>query len=185
MALPQTPADLEQIIAQAQTPDGPLARFVAIRAAVQETKVSVSCRCWPQERYAEVRDDIRRVAMPYAGAEVRFPSEPFPAMICPERHARRLAHHPRRTVGQDMVTELRAAFPPLSGEDFALFLNRIPGTYTFLGVHTPGTPITTSCPHYPDFSPDERTIGVAVRAMAGWIAERTNRRQAQSASFPA
>ncbi|MFJ8748801.1 M20 family metallopeptidase [Streptomyces sp. NPDC102441] len=175
VALPQTSADLEQIIADAQTPDGPLARFVAVRAAAQDAKVSVSYRCWPQERYVEVRENIRRAAMPYAGAGVRFPAEPFPAMVCSERDARPLARHLRRSVGQDMVTELCAAFPPFSGEDFALYLDRIPGTYTFLGVHTPGTPITTSYPHYPDFSPDERAIGVGVRAMAGWIAERTHR----------
>jgi metal-dependent amidase/aminoacylase/carboxypeptidase family protein len=175
VTLPQTPADLERLIAEAQTPDGPLARFVAVRAKAQEAKVSVSYRCWPQERYAEVRESIRRVAMPYAGAEVSFPAEPFPAMVCPERDARLLAHHLRRTVGKDKVTELCAAFPPFSGEDFALFLDRIPGTYTFLGVHAPGTPITTSYPHYPDFAPDERAIGVGVRAMARWIAERTHR----------
>ncbi|MFD0308477.1 M20 family metallopeptidase [Streptomyces sp. NPDC127119] len=173
--LPQTPADLERIVADAQTPDGPLARFVAVRATAQEAEVSVSYRCWPQERYVEVRDSIRRVAMPYTGAGVSFPVEPFPAMVCPEHDARLLARHLRRTVGQDMVTELRAAFPPFSGEDFALFLNRIPGTYTFLGVRTPGMPITTSYPHYPDFSPDERAIGVGVRAMAGWIAKRTHK----------
>ncbi|WP_326790647.1 M20 metallopeptidase family protein [Streptomyces sp. NBC_00151] len=177
VALPRTPADLERIIAAAQIPDGPLARFVAVQASAQEAKVSVSYRCWPQERYAEVRESIRRMAMPYAGAEVRFPAEPFPAMVCPERDARLLARHLRHTVGQDKVTELCAAFPPFSGEDFALFLDRIPGTYTFLGVHTPGTPITASYPHYPDFSPDERAIGVGVRAMAGWIVERTHKTQ--------
>jgi amidohydrolase len=178
--LPQTPADLERIVADAQTPNGPLARFVAVRAAAQEAKVSVSYRCWPQERYVEVRESIRRVAMPYAGAVVSFPAEPFPAMVCSERDARLLAHHLRRTVGQDMVTELCAAFPPFSGEDFALFLNRIPGTYTFLGVRAPGTSITTSYPHYPGFSPDERAIGVGVRAMARWIAERTHKAQGLS-----
>nr|WP_051853517.1 amidohydrolase [Streptomyces aureocirculatus] len=178
--LPQTPADLERIVADAQTPNGPLARFVAVRAAAQEAKVSVSYRCWPQERYAQVRESIRRVAMPYAGATVSFPAEPFPAMVCSERDARLLTHHLRRTVGQDTVTELCAAFPPFSGEDFALFLNRIPGTYTFLGVRAPGTSIATSYPHYPDFSPDERAIGVGVRAMAGWIAERTHSAQGLS-----
>lgn len=175
VALPRTAEDLERIIADAQRPDGPLARFVAVRAAAQDAKVRVSSRCWPPERYMEVREDIRRVAMPHAGAEVRFPAEPFPAMVCSARDARPLAHHLRRTLGQGMVTELRAAFPPFSGEDFALFLDRLPGTYTFLGVHAPGTPITTGYPHFPDFSPDERAIGVGVRAMAGWIAKRTHR----------
>ncbi|WP_435603528.1 M20 metallopeptidase family protein [Streptomyces sp. bgisy130] len=174
VALPQTPADLEQIVADAQTPHGPLAEFVAVRARAQEAKVSVSYRCWPPERYREVRQDIQRLATSYPGAGVSFPAEPFPAMVCPERDARVLAHHLRRTLGRDAVTELHAAFPPFSGEDFALYLDRVPGTFTFLGVRAPSAPITTSYPHYPDFAPDERAIGVGVRAMAGWISERTH-----------
>lgn len=175
VAPPQTPADIERLLADALTPDGPLARFVAVRARAQEAGVSVSYRCWPQERYGEVRADIRRLAMSWAGAGVHFPAEPFPAMVCPEREARMLAHHLRRTVGRDAVTELHAAFPPFSGEDFALYLDRVPGTFTFLGVRAPHAPITAGYPHYADFAPDERAVGVGVRAMAGWIAERTHR----------
>ncbi|BDH11159.1 M20 metallopeptidase family protein [Streptomyces hygroscopicus] len=177
VALPRTPTDLERIVADALTPNGPLARFVAVRARAQEAEVSVSYRCWPQERYLDVRTDIRRLATSCAGARVSFPGEPFPAMVCPERDARVLARHLRRTLGRDAVTELHAAFPPFSGEDFALYLDRVPGTFTFLGVRAPGTPVTTSYPHYPDFAPDERALGIGVRAMAGWIAERTHRAQ--------
>ncbi|MGW2899037.1 M20 metallopeptidase family protein [Streptomyces sp. NPDC001212] len=183
VALPQTPADLERIVADAKTPNGPLAQFVAVRATAQEATVKVSYRCWPPERYVEVREDIRRASLPYAGAATRFPAEPFPAMVCPARDANLLARHLRHTVGRDTVTELRAAFPPFSGEDFALYLDRIPGTYTFLGVRAPGAAITTSYPHYPDFSPDERAIGVGVRAMAGWIAERTHGTQGLPGGF--
>ncbi|KAK1179375.1 amidohydrolase [Streptomyces sp. NBS 14/10] len=170
---PQTPADLERMVADVQTPEGPLARFVAVRARAQEAKVSVSYRCWPQERYAEVRADIRRLAGAYgAAAGVSFPAEPFPAMVCPEPDARALARHLHHTLGADTVTELHAAFP-FNGEDFALYLDRVPGTYTFLGVRAPGAPITACYPHYPDFAPDERAIGIGVRAMAGWVAQRT------------
>ncbi|MFE4589582.1 M20 metallopeptidase family protein [Streptomyces laurentii] len=172
VSVPQTPADLERHVADVETPDGPLARFVALRARAQEATVSASYRCWPPDRYAEVRADIRRMSLRYAGAATRFPSEPFPAMVCPEREGDLLARHLRRTAGEDAVVELHAAFP-FNGEDFALYLDRIPGTYTFLGVRAHGAPITTSYPHYPDFTPDERAIGVGVKAMAGWLAERT------------
>ncbi|WP_050800008.1 M20 metallopeptidase family protein [Streptomyces himastatinicus] len=174
VAQPRTPADLERLIADAQVPGGPLARFVALRASAQDGKVNVSYRCWPQERYREVRADIRRLAAAYPGASVSFPADPFPAMVCPEPDGRRLARHLRRTVGRDAVVELHAAFPPFSGEDFALYLDRVPGTYTFLGVRAPGAPVTTAYPHFPDFAPDERAIGLGVRAMAGWIAERAS-----------
>ncbi|MET9527664.1 M20 metallopeptidase family protein [Streptomyces coeruleorubidus] len=172
---PQTPADIERMVTDAQTPEGPFARFVALRASAQETKVSVSYRCWPQERYTEVREEIRRLAEPYAGAAVSFPAEPFPALVCPEPDARALARHLRHRLGRDSVATLHSAFPPFSGEDYALYLERVPGTYTFLGVRAPGAPITAGYPHFPDFAPDERSIGIGVRAMAGWIAERTHR----------
>ncbi|MET9251386.1 hypothetical protein [Nonomuraea sp. NPDC003709] len=67
---------------------------------------------------------------------------------------------------------LQAAVP-FSGEDFALFLDRLPGTYTFLGVRAPGAAIETSYPYFGAFTPDERAIGHGVRATAGWLATRT------------
>ncbi|MEV4439480.1 amidohydrolase [Streptomyces sp. NPDC049577] len=169
---PTTTAALEQLVADLQVPDGPLARFTAVRARAQDATVSVAYRCWPPERYTEVRADVRRLAEPYPGSRVSFPADPFPAMVCPERETAALARHLRRTLGPDAVTELHAAIP-FSGEDFALYLDRIPGTYTFLGVRTPGAPVTTAYPHYPGFTPDERAIGVGVRAMTRWLAERT------------
>ncbi|MGW4021579.1 M20 metallopeptidase family protein [Streptomyces sp. NPDC005009] len=173
VAVPQTPADLQRLVDDARTPDGPLARFLAVRAVAQEAKVSVSYRCWPQERYVEVREAVRRAVMQYAGASVRFPAEPFPALVCPERETRLLAQHLRRTLGRDSVITLHAAFPPFSGEDFALYLDSIPGTYTFLGVRAPGASITTSYPHFPDFSPDEQAIGTGVLALAGCVNSAT------------
>ncbi|WP_405796278.1 M20 family metallopeptidase [Streptomyces sp. NBC_01506] len=169
---PETPEELERLITDVQTPDGPLARFVNLRAWTEEAKVSVSYRCWPEERYVEVREDIRRLAMTHSGTGVSFPADPFPAMVCPERDALVLARHLRRALDRTAVTRLHAAFP-YNGEDFALYLDHVPGTFTFLGVRTPGSPITTSFPHFPDFTPDEGAIGLATRAMTGWLANRT------------
>ena len=67
------------------------------------------------------------------------------------------------------------AAPPFNGEDYALFGQRIPVTYSFLGVRAPGAPVPTAFPHHVDFEPDERAIGTGVRAMAGWLAERARR----------
>ena len=67
------------------------------------------------------------------------------------------------------------AAPPFNGEDYALFGRRIPVTYSFLGVRSPGAPIPTAFPHHVAFEPDERAIGTGVRAMAGWLAERGRR----------
>jgi metal-dependent amidase/aminoacylase/carboxypeptidase family protein len=176
---PQTLEDMEQLLVDLGTPDGPLARFVNIQHATPQPSqdgsltVATSYRCWPEARYLEVRDDIRAIAAGY-GADAEFPDAPFPALLSPERDGTRLERHLRRSLGPEQVSRMQAA-PPFNGEDFALFGQRIPVTYTFLGVRSPGALVTTGFPHHVDFEPDERAIGTGVRAMAGWLAERARR----------
>lgn len=171
---PTAPADLEELVANIQKPHGPLTEFVYLRAQVpaDRAEVLVSYRCWPQERYVAIREDIHRLAGSYDG-EVTFQPAPFPAMVCPEREGHAIERYLRHTLGRDKVRTLHAAIP-FSGEDFALFLNQIPGTFSFLGVRTPGAAIETSYPHFGTFTPDERAIGHGVRAMASWLANRTD-----------
>jgi metal-dependent amidase/aminoacylase/carboxypeptidase family protein len=168
---PATPAELDELVRSVQTPDGPLAEFVYMRAQATETEVRVSYRCWPEERYVAIRAEINRLAQSYGGATVTFPPAPFPAMVSPEREGRAVERYLRHAVGWDGVTRLYAAIP-FSGEDFSLFLDEVPGTYTFLGVRSPGAAVETSYPHFGTFDPDERAIGHGVRAMAGWLADR-------------
>lgn len=174
---PATSEDLEQLVADIQAQDSPLARFIFMQAQASDAEgrveVRVSCRCWPEDRYAEIRQDIRRLARSAGEASVTFPNDPFPAMVCPEREGQAIKRYLRQTAGRDRVRTLHAAVP-YSGEDFALFLDRVPGTFTFLGVRAPGAAIETSYPHFGTFSPDERAIGYGVRAMAGWLAGRTS-----------
>jgi amidohydrolase len=175
VARPAGSADLERLVAEVQTPHGPLARCVFMQTRVSEAtdraEVQVSYRCWPENRYVEVREDIHRLARRAGGASAAFPNDPFPAMVTPPADGQTLRRYLDRTVGQDRTRLMHAAIP-FSGEDFALFLNRLPGTYTFLGVRTPGAAVETSYPHFSAFNPDERAIGHGVRAMAGWLAER-------------
>jgi metal-dependent amidase/aminoacylase/carboxypeptidase family protein len=165
---PASPPEMERLLVDLQIPGGPLTEFVYMRAEASGADVQVSYRCWPEDRYVAVRADVDRLARAYDGATVAFPNDPFPAMICPERENLAL----KRYLGRDRVVTVHAALP-FKGEDFALFLDRIPGTYAFLGVRTPGAGIETSFPHLGTFTPDERAIGHGVRAMAGWLARRT------------
>ncbi|MBE1488313.1 metal-dependent amidase/aminoacylase/carboxypeptidase family protein [Plantactinospora soyae] len=175
---PTVPADLERLVADVQTPNGPLTNFVFMQARAAEiegrAEVQVVYRCWPEDRYVEIRESIHRLARSAGGASVTFPSDPFPAMVCPEREGRALERYLHQTVGRDQVRRMHAAIP-FNGEDFALFLDRLPGTFTFLGVRSPGAAIETSYPHFGAFNPDERAIGHGVRAMAGWLAGRSGR----------
>jgi amidohydrolase len=169
---PATPEALEQLAVDFQTPNGPLAEFVFMRAGADQAEVRLSYRCWPEERYVQVREDIHRLAGSVAGATVTFAGDPFPAMKCPERDSLAVKRHLQRTFGRDHVGTMYASVP-FNGEDFALFFDRLPGTYTFLGVRAPGAGIETSYPHFVSFTPDERAIGYGTRAMAGWLASRT------------
>lgn len=173
---PATTADLERLVADIQKPHGPLARSVFMQTGVSEGRdradVQVTYRCWPENRHAEIRENIRRFARHVGGASVDFPNDPFPAMVTPQAEGQALKRYLRRTFGRDSTGTVRAAIP-FSGEDFGLFLDQIPGSYTFLGVRRPGASIETSYPHFGAFDPDERAIGHGVRAMAGWLATRT------------
>jgi metal-dependent amidase/aminoacylase/carboxypeptidase family protein len=170
---PLTTADLERMLADIQMPDSPLARFVFIQARAAESAVQVSFRCWPQDRYTEVRTAVHDLAAAAGATSVTFPNDPFPAMVVPEREGRALQKFLHHEIGPGRTRQLHASIP-FNGEDFALFLDRIPGTYTFLGVRAPGAAIETASPHYGPFDPDDRAIGHGVRAMAAWLATRTS-----------
>jgi metal-dependent amidase/aminoacylase/carboxypeptidase family protein len=164
---PSSPADLERLVDEIQMPHGPLERFVFMQAqpvpiAGGGVDVRFSYRCWPEDRYVEVRRDISRL-----GPAV-FPNDPFPALVTPPVEG----HAIQRFLEKTERTGVMYAPIPYNGEDFALFLKRIPGTYSFLGVRRPGSAIETSYPHYVTFDPDERAIGYGVRAMSGWLATR-------------
>lgn len=176
IAPPRNLEEMEQLLVDLGTPDGPLSRFLNVQHAAPvpgddgRVTVDFSYRCWPEDRYHEVRDTIDRIAVRYDG-RTAFPDDPFPALVCPEEDSTRLERHLRQALGDDHVTRLHAA-APFNGEDYALFGRQLPVTYTYLGVRSPGAPVTTAFPHHVDFDPDERAIAVGVRAMAGWLAER-------------
>lgn len=169
---PDSSAKREQLVSDLQIPDGPLAQFVYMRAQASGAEIRLSYRCWPEERYAAIREGVSRLAATAGGATVSFPADPFPAMVCPEPEGEAMQRYLHRAVGPDRVVRLHAALP-FNGEDFALFLGRAPGTYTLLGVRSPGSSIESSSPHFGAFEPDERAIGYGVRVMAGWLAGRT------------
>jgi metal-dependent amidase/aminoacylase/carboxypeptidase family protein len=73
-----------------------------------------------------------------------------------------------RAVGE--VVTLQAAYP-FNGEDFALFLQRVPGAMIFLGVANEAAGLH-GITHATDFGADERAIGIGVRAVVGLLSDR-------------
>jgi amidohydrolase len=80
----------------------------------------------------------------------------------------------RSALGADKVVE---AEPVMAAEDFALYLQKIPGVFMFLGVRAPGK-TTSSYLHTPTFDPDESAILAGVRVGAALLTAYTSRLQA-------
>lgn len=172
---PRTPDELTRLIDNLQTPDGPLATFVLAGSQLTAdshgaVRLQLWLRTWPDDRYPRLRDDVRRLAGSVAGAQVDFPQPPFPAMVCSPALSLAAADHLRGVAGVSAVKVLHAAFP-FNGEDFALFLRRVPGAMFYLGVANPDAGLN-GVPHAPDFAADEDAIGLGVRAMAGLLLSR-------------
>lgn len=65
------------------------------------------------------------------------------------------------------------AMYPFNGDDFAIFLQNVPGAMFYPGVADPSAGIN-GAPHTPDFAADDRAIAIGVRTMAGFLASRVN-----------
>lgn len=139
-----------------QTPDG-------------QPVVNVLLRVWPQERHAELRAQVKRLAAA-AGGTVEFPGDPFPAMVNSAELSTAAGRFLSAELGPECVVWARASWP-FNCEDFALFLNEAPGAQFYLGVADAQTGMN-GAPHTPDFAADERAIGHGVRAMSSLLIDR-------------
>ncbi|TDD31046.1 M20/M25/M40 family metallo-hydrolase [Actinomadura sp. KC06] len=172
----ETTEDAEKLVRDLQRPDGPLAGFVLMHAGVAPGegggfRVQGAYRCWPEERWTRLRAEIRGLAAAEGAGEPTFPPEPFPAMINNPRLSEFAAGRFRHALGPRGALTMHAAFP-FNGEDFSLFLRRVPGAMFFLGVRPEGGGVWESMPHSTAFTPDERAIGVGIRAIARLLSDR-------------
>jgi metal-dependent amidase/aminoacylase/carboxypeptidase family protein len=171
---PATPGQFRQLAEDMQTPDGPLARFVVAGSALSSGEDGVCVhgwlRAWPDDRYAAIRDDVRRWVDALPGARVEFTKDPFPSMICSPPLNAAANTYLRGALGADAVMALSAAYP-FNGDDFAFFLHQVPGAMFYLGVANQDEGLN-AITHSPYFAADETAIGFGVRAMAGFLSSR-------------
>jgi amidohydrolase len=180
---PQTPQDFAALLAALQAADGPLARFIYTRSWITpgdhpgQARVHGRIKTGADDLYVSVREQISQLARqasgPQAAANVTFRDAVFPAMRCSPGLSIAAGDYLRSVFGHAAVAEIRSWFP-FNSEDFALFLNRVPGAMFFLGAGDPANPADpyNAIPHAPNFTADEQAIGTGTRAMAGWLASR-------------
>jgi amidohydrolase len=105
---------------------------------------------------------IDSVASAYGvSAELSY-SRNVPPTVNDAMSSAMLAAAVEQTLGPDAVVSTPQS---LGGEDFAWYLESVPGAYARLGVRTPGADRQLDI-HQPTFDVDERAIGVGVHVMA-------------------
>ena len=123
-------------------------------------------RCLDDEAWHGAPDLLRElidsVATAYGvRAELAY-SRNVPPTVNDPMSSAMLAAAAEQTLGADAVVTTPQS---LGGEDFAWYLESVPGSYARLGVRTPGSGRELDI-HQPTFDVDERAIGVGVHVMA-------------------
>ena len=123
-------------------------------------------RCLDDEAWHGAPDLLRElidsVATAYGvRAELTY-SRNVPPTVNDPMSSAMLAAAAEQTLGADAVVTTPQS---LGGEDFAWYLESVPGSYARLGVRTPGSAQALDI-HQPTFDVDERAIGVGLRVMA-------------------
>jgi amidohydrolase len=113
-----------------------------------------------------VADAIRAVAAPFGvGVDVDY-RRGVPPVVNDAACTAMLGLVAADVLGVDSVTETEQS---LGGEDFAWYLDRVPGALARLGVRGPGEEGTHDL-HQGNFDVDERAVAVGVRLLAGTAA---------------
>lgn len=128
-----------------------------IRTYDQEVREAI------QRRLGEILDGVTAAA----GATYEMEMHPYaPPLVNDPELAERLRPAMVRAVGAGNVVDVA---PVMGAEDFAHYVQEIPGFYWRLGVVAPGT--TSGALHTPTFRADDTAIPVGIRVMTSLVLE--------------
>lgn len=88
-------------------------------------------------------------------------TEELPVLVNSQEMSDIASRAAKETFGDNCITKMT---PSMAGDDFALYAERIPGCYVFMGVTPPGQKAASL--HSPKFNPDERVIPMATALLA-------------------
>lgn len=118
-----------------------------------------------QERVRSIAKLVTRANR--CGARTRFPGSDYPPTIN-DPHCWDLA----RKVAEELLGEGRAKETPpvMAGEDFAFYLQRIPGCFVYIGVRNEEAGSTHGL-HHPRFKVDENALPIGAALHASFAIE--------------
>ena len=115
---------------------------------------------------ALVRETIEQIVEPYGVHSEVIYTRGVPPVVNEHRATVLLGRAIEASVGDEgLVTTAQS----LGGEDFAWYLERVPGAMARLGTRTPGGP--TYDLHQGDLRIDERAVGIGAKVLAGAAVE--------------
>ncbi|SFI98701.1 M20 metallopeptidase family protein [Thermoflavimicrobium dichotomicum] len=104
-------------------------------------------------------EEVVKATCQMYGAQYRFEyTYGYPAVINDEQEAQRVANVASQIVGEQQVWHIP---PMMPGEDFAYYLERIPGAFCFVGAGNPEKQIVAPH-HHPLFDIDEEAMKVGI-----------------------
>jgi amidohydrolase len=137
----------------------------AANAIPDDGVVEGTVRCLDDEAWQAAPDLLKALIESVAGAYGVIADLSYQRNVPPTVNeavsAAMLSSATQRALGADAVAGTPQS---LGGEDFAWFLESIPGALARLGVRTPGAPSLDI--HQATFDVDERAIGVGIRLLA-------------------
>jgi amidohydrolase len=111
---------------------------------------------------ALVRETIEQIVRPYGvHSEITY-TRGVPPVVNEHRATVQLGRAIEAALGDEGLVSTAQS---LGGEDFAWYLERVPGAMARLGTRTPGGP--TYDLHQGDLRIDERAVGIGAKVLAG------------------
>lgn len=166
-------SDLQQIVSRGVDPlksavvtVGSFHAGKAFNVVAEKAKISGTVRTFDPDIRDEIEKKIETIAKhtcQAAGADCEFSYERgYPAVKNHPEETELLANAAKQVVGSDNVFEME---PVMGGEDFAYYLQHVPGTFFFTGARN--EEIGAEYPHHhPRFNIDERAMPIAAKTLA-------------------
>ncbi len=124
------------------------------------------------KEYSEAKAEVQRLSSRYKSqgfsVETEF-EKVLPDMFCDRELAEWAIDPLKNMLGEQSIISASNSFP-FFGEDFAYFIERIPGVMFFLGASNRENGIS-ALPHSPTFGVDEEAILVGVKGMSMVISQ--------------
>lgn len=178
--VPGSVAEVREYLRDLQVLDGPYSRaiYVDVEEEADENGLVIEgvIKAYSDREYPTLRERVRDLLDSELGADgyrLSYAAEPFPSMVSDTGVTADAAQAVAEVIGSENVLTLRAQHA-FSGEDFALYLQRIPGAMFLLGVGNEERGVL-GAPHFPDFDADEAAIQVGTRAMSVALWQRLSR----------